>query len=536
MNAPAAVAAPAGEATGPTLGAASNFGQHWQPGMFAAARRLGVRNFRDAVYWSEVERDHRYVFDTPDTTWPDHLAADQTTSLTVNNGHKGYDGGDTPYTPDAIRAFAADAAATVQHFPRADAVEVGNEMNAQNFVSGPVRAEGLAQRPARYLAILKATYAAVKSARPDLRVLGGALHSIPVGYVRRLFALGAARYMDALAFHPYTTPPEQLDRQIAVLRQVPGLAHMPLEATEFGDPDPATAPGTLLRYYCQLALAGVTRAVWYPLNPRGDGLTPLIGADLRPTPTGRAFATAQRLMEHRAVTDAAPDPFTYACRFAPDTLVIWGAPRRITPAPGQHAFSPEGRPMQGPLTLSESDPLILTGPGKPGLGRQRVLADSYDQFAYPGGAVRDGFERYAMDGAARVPLILMPGQEAGGRPWTPYLAARGNPDVRLQADTLLPGGGGTHVWRIVQDWHAPDAQRIRAEVQLAPAKRSGDGVRLRISLGGRLLEDRVVTSALDWKSPPLSVTKGEVLSVSVGPNGNARGDVTTYRITIRRDG
>lgn len=536
LLAPTVAAAPVGGDVGPTLGAASNFGQHWQPGMFAAARRLGVRNFRDAVYWSEVEQHHRYVFDTPDTSWPDHLAAGQTTSLTVNNGHKGYDDGDTPYTPGAIQAFAADAAATLKRFPRADAVEVGNEVNAQNFVSGPVKAEGLAQRPARYLAILKATYAAVKSARPDVRVLGGALHSIPVGYVKRLFALGAAQYMDALAFHPYTTPPEQLARQIAVLRRVPGLARMPLEATEFGDPNPKTAPGTFLRYYCQMALSGVTRAVWYPLNPRGDGLTPLIGADLAPTATGRAFSAAQHLMEHRAVTDAAPDPFTYACRFAPDTLVIWGAPRRVTPVPGQRALDPEGQPLQGPLTLSEGDPLILIGPGMPVLGPQRVLADSYDQFAYPGGRVRDGFDRYMMDGATRVPLVLMPGQEAGGRPWTPYLAARGNPDVRLQADTLLPGGGGARAWRIVQDWHAPGALRVVAEVRLAPAKRSADGVRLRISLGGRLLEDRVVTAALDWKSPPVSVAKGEVLSVSVGPNGNAQGDVTTYRITIRRAG
>lgn len=152
--------------------------------------------------------------------------------------------------------------------------------------------------------------------------------------MERLFALGAGRYMDALAFHPYTTPPEQLARQIAVLRRVPGLSGMPLEATEFGDPNPATAPGTFLRYYCQMALSGVSRAVWYPLNPRGDGLTPLIGADLMPTPVGRAFATAQRLMEHRPATDAAPDPFTYGCRFGASTWLLWGAPRAVIPAPG----------------------------------------------------------------------------------------------------------------------------------------------------------------------------------------------------------
>lgn len=530
-----ALATPAAAAlTGPTLGAASNFGQHWQPGMFAAARKLGIRNFRDAVYWSEVEQNHAYVFDTPETTWPDHLAPDQTTSLTVNNGHAGYDDGKTPYTPGALKAFADDAAATVKRFARVNAIEVGNEMNAANFVSGPVKAGGLEQRPEYYLALLKATYSAVKAARPEVRVLGGALHSIPVAYVRRLFALGAARYMDALAFHPYTTRPEQLFRQIAVLRRVPGLATMPLEATEFGDPNPATAPGSLLRAYCQMALSGVTRAVWYPLNPRGDGLTPLIGRNLQPTPVGRTFATIQRLMEHRTVTDAAPDPFTYACRFAADTLVIWGAPRRLTPAPEQKAFSPEGTPLTGPLALSEDTPIILTGPGVPQLGPQQVLADSYDQFAFPGGVVRDGFDRYVMDGGTRVPLVLMPGQGANGRPWTPFLAEKGNPYVRLQPDTLLPGGGGDHPIRIVQAWHAPRKMRVAAEVKLSPARRSTDGVRLRVTLAGKVLDEAVVTTAIDWRSGPIDVAPGDVLAVSVGPNGTARGDVTDYRITIRR--
>lgn len=529
--APAAAARPF---SGPVLGAASNFGQHWQPDMFAAARRLGVKNFRDAVYWSEVEQGHRYVFDRPDTTWPDRLAADQTTSLTFNNGHKDYDGGATPYSPDAIAAFAADAAATLKRFPRADAVEVGNEVNAQNFVFGPVKLEGLARRPERYLAILKATYAAVKAARPQVRVLGGGLHSIPIGYVRRLFALGAARYMDALAFHPYTTRPEQLVRQIALLRQVPGLAEMPLEATEFGDPNPASAAGTFLRYYCQMALSGVTRAVWYPLNPRGDGLTPLIGPDLAPTPVGRAFATAQRLMEHRSVTDAAPDPFTYACRFGAATLVIWGAPRAVTLAPGQVVLDPEGAPLKGPLALSEATPMIITGPGDPVLGPQQVLADSFDQFSFAGGAVRDGFDRYVMDGERRAALMTMPGQTAGGRPWTPYLAETGNPDVRLQPARLLPGGGGDHPISIVQDWRAPAAMRVVARVRLSPAKRSADGVLLRVTLAGRAIETQVVTAAMDWTSPVLAVAPGTVLSVSVGPNGNASGDVTDYRITIRR--
>ncbi|WP_102225046.1 hypothetical protein [Acidimangrovimonas sediminis] len=519
---------------GPTLGAASNFGQHWQPKMMDAAKALGVRNFRDAVYWSEVEKGGKFAFDTPDTGWPGHLGPDAATSLTFNNGHPGYDDGKTPYTPGALAAFGHDAAETVLHFPRVTAVEVGNEMNAANFVSGKVKDDGLEKRPEHYLALLKATYTAVKAARPEVAVLGGALHSIPVGYVRKLFALGAAKYMDALAFHPYTTAPEQLARQIAVLRGVPGLETMPLEATEFGDPNPDTAAGTLLRYYCQMSLSGVSRAVWYPLNPRGDGLTPLIGPDLKPTAVGETYATIARLMEHRAATDASPDPFTYACHFDPDTLVIWGAPRSLTPAAGQTALGPGGRKLLGPIRLSRDTPVILTGPGTPDLGPQMVLADSFDQFSYSRGRVHDGFDRYVLDRGRRVPLVLMPGQDKSGRPWTPYLAEKDNPDVRLQPDTLLPGGTAARPIEIVQDWRAPSKMKVVAEVSLMPAARSADGVTLRVALNGKTLTRSDVNTPEKWQSAPLSVAPGAVLSIVVGPGKTAKGDVTHYRITIRR--
>lgn len=160
------------------------------------------------------------------------------------------------------------------------------------------------------------------------------------------------------------------------------------------------------------------------------------------------------------------------------------------------------------------------------------MADSYDQFSY--GVEADGFDRYVMDGKRRVALVAMPGQEEYSRPWTPYLAEKGNPMVRLQADTLLPGGNAGHPVAIVQDWHAPGAMKVRAKVTLEPAKRSDDGITLRITLNGKLLHEAVVTGLVTWESAPLTVAKGAVLSLSVGPNRNARGDVTRYRITLMR--
>jgi hypothetical protein len=79
--------------------------------------------------------------------------------------------------------------------------------------------------------------------------------------------------MDAMVIHPYDVRPEQLVRQIALLRrEVPTAAEMPVAVTEFGLADAQAAPAYLMKSYCQQAVAGVNLAVCYPLFPAGDGL------------------------------------------------------------------------------------------------------------------------------------------------------------------------------------------------------------------------------------------------------------------------
>lgn len=528
---------------GPELGAASNFGQAWAPEMFEAALALGVRSFRDAVYWDEVEKGGRFTFAAHSTTYPDLIAqAHATMSLTVNNGHPDYDGGATPYTPAAIAAFARDAAETVRRFPAITAVEVGNEINSANFVTGPLKAAGLKERALDYLKILTAVHDAVRAARPGVKILGGGVHSIPVGYLAPMFAAGAAAEMDALALHTYTTPPEQLVRQIALFRQLPGAADLPLEVTEFGEPDMAKAPGLLLRDYCQMALAGVERAVWYPLNPRGDGLAPLIDGK-GVTPVGRAYRQIAALMEGRPVEDVAPDPFTYACRFG-DALVIWGAPRAVRLArPDLTARDPTGAPLDpGRLALSETEPLVIVGPAPPALGRdvvlgpQQVVADSYDQFAYPGvpGQPADGFRRFAREGGRDLALETRPGQDRQGAPWTPYLAVPDTTFARLQADVLLPGTHAGAPVVIVHRFTAPADMAVTAEARLSPGAKSEDGIRFDLTLNGRPVIGQVVTSATQEVTPVLRLKAGDVLDFAVGPNGSPTGDATDYRFTVRR--
>lgn len=528
---------------GPVLGVATNFGQHWQPAILAAARQLPVRDFRDEVYWAAVEKNGVFSYDRMETRFPEMIAAESASmSLLVNNGNPGYDDGQTPHSPDAIAAFARFTAKTVARFPAITSVEVGNEFNSQDFVSGPVKADGPTARAMDDLRLLTAVHDAVKAVAPKVRILGGGVHSIPVGFLAPMFAAGAARKMDALAIHTYTTPAEQLVRQIAVLRQLPGMAEMPIDVTEFGEEKAGKAPGHLLRNYCQMALSGVERAIWYDLNPRGDGMTPLIDQAGQVTPVGRTYRMISGLMEGKAASNAAPDPFTYACRFGQGTLVIWGAPRAVRLATaGLKVLDDTGAPLApAGLQLSETDPLVITGTAPIELGRdvtlgpQRVLADSYDQYAYPGlpDQPQDPFDRYALMDGQRLPLETHGGQDRGSVPWTPYRGARGVFTARLMADVLLPSDYGPKKVAIVQSYRAPKTMRVVARIALDPRWHSKDGVAFTLALNGRPLLRKIVQQAWTETTEPIALQPGDRLSFTVDPNGNDIGDTSVYRFTL----
>src|SRR3546814_10677632 len=90
--------------------------------------------------------------------------------------------GDTPYSDRALAALGRFVAATVTRYPAVDTVEVGNEFNSANSVSVRVKSQGLAQRRAYHLTLVMCIESAVQAARPDVKVLGGATHSLTAGY------------------------------------------------------------------------------------------------------------------------------------------------------------------------------------------------------------------------------------------------------------------------------------------------------------------------------------------------------------------
>ncbi|NOX40223.1 MAG: hypothetical protein GXP05_06835 [Alphaproteobacteria bacterium] len=480
------------------------------------------------------------------TTYPTVMQAGGVSlSLIVTGKHPSYDNGQTPHSPAGVAAFARMAAELTRHFPAVRSIEIGNEFNSQDFVRGPVRDADLVLRADYYMALLKAAHSRIKAVNPDTRVIGGAVLGIPAGYLAHLFAAGAADYMDALALHPYTTPVEQLSRQISVLRQIDGAGSIPIEITEFGDSDPHTAPARLLKGHCQFALSGVTRLVWYPLSNRGDGMAPLLSDTGKLTAVGKAYRFIQaELLEHK-VRNASPDPFTYGCYYGPNKLVIWGEPREIRPGSELQVFTATGMEMMGKtINLSMDQPIVIISKTPIVIGEnltlaeQEILADSFHQYAYPrDGEIRaetDAFERFTRRRNREVPLVTHMGQTGPGTMWTPSLADPGDGFVRLTAQILRPAGSAAAPVEIVHRYRTETTQIVDVSAFFSPRPASIDGVHLVIRLNGRNLANRILTGPYHFKRAALSLEPGDMLEFSVGPNSSATGDVTDYRITLRR--
>ncbi|MCJ2188611.1 hypothetical protein [Novosphingobium beihaiensis] len=529
------------------LGASSNFSQGWNPQTAQAALGLPVPRLRDSIRWASVEKTAgHYSFDRPTTAWPAYFANSKVRiTLTLNWGNPLYDGGETPHSPRALAAFGRFAAAAVQRYPQIDTLEIGNEINGGNFVSGPVKAAGLAKRGPYHLAMVRAAAQAVRRVRPDVRVLGGSTHSLPAGFLWPLLDLPGAGAIEGLAVHPYTTPIDQLPAQIGLLRSHGPAARLPLHITEFGSQDPLRAADDLVRAYATLAALGAAEMDWYPLNERGDGLVPLVRRNGTLTGAGQAFRFVQDRLAGRRARDASPDRFTFVYKFGRRIAVVWGAQRAVSIDPATvTAFDATGAPLDPHgLSLRENRALVLIG-RKPltqdaiRLGCNPLVADSFYQFGYPApGQLRapgDGFDRFASIARHPVPFEVMPGQQRTSVPWTPYLGRSGTRALRLTADTVLPAVTGPDSAVVLRHTAARTARlHIVADFKVSP--KSTDGILVSLLRNGHTMLSRAGTApgGIDLK---LNLRKGQTVAFAISPGATPRGDTTRYRIRIFDEG
>jgi polysaccharide biosynthesis protein PslG len=208
---------------------------------------------------------------------------------------------------DALAELTEFARSVAERYPGAAAIEAWNEPNLATFWAEP--------DPERYVEALAAINEGVKSADPQMPVLGGSLSNTTrtdvsrtdfVAFLRRMYNAGAARHMDGLAFHPYPVEPlgsdaSRFNRSMAAVRR---LAREPIWVTEVGIPvggavTEAQQSATMREIYERLSRdPRVRAAVFHTLveareeagEGSGFGWLTFAGDELEPRPVYDEFA------------------------------------------------------------------------------------------------------------------------------------------------------------------------------------------------------------------------------------------------------
>lgn len=294
---------PVGVATHPWVLDAPDSAQAWQ-----AIGDMRTRVIRVDASWAAVESrqgsfDWSGLDSVVDTAARDHVRlifAVHATPSWANNGL----GPTAP--PTQVSTFAAFARALASRYRGRHIVyEIWNEENAPFGWGGTVQ-------PARYAALLEAASTAIHATDRTATVLvGGFAQSRKTGVIRAvqflhdLYALGAGKAFDGVAYHPYArgspvAPGAALVRQVPLLRAVmvhAGDADKDIWVTEFGYPITAARGAVkvaaLERGAIQYAAAHypyVAVFVIYELVDEGHGLFGLYDRSWDPRPSARMLA------------------------------------------------------------------------------------------------------------------------------------------------------------------------------------------------------------------------------------------------------
>ncbi len=393
---------------GNRFGVMTHFAQAWDTDVLPLVARAGIGQVRDEIYWKNVETAPAHYAIPPYAH--SYLAAMEheglKLQLVLSFANPLYNGGDTPYTEGADKAFAAYARYLVgQLGPRLTGVEVWNEFNG-SFCKGPC----VRDRPGTYTRLLASTYRAIKDVAPTLPVGGGAAVLAPLPWFDALAERGALSEMDAMVIHPYHDTPEGVGAWVRDLKALSAShgRNIPIWATEFshsaaGSGGRSDQARFLVREAATLLGKGTSRIVWYLLRDyaqfAGMGLLAAPDSPLgrySPFPAYAAYATLIREVGNRpARGNEVDDPRTRVYRFgdgADAVRVAWSTegPARLLIAASSSIEIVDimGRTTKpsavgGRIDLSlGADPIYLRGAvdAVREEGRPRLLADSVAQF------------------------------------------------------------------------------------------------------------------------------------------------------------
>jgi hypothetical protein len=550
------------QAVRPRFGVMTHYAHNWNVDSVPLADAVNVGFVRDELYWQAIELT-RGVYAFP-AEYDRYMAALQQREIppliVLSFANPLYDNGDTPHTDEAIAAFAKYAVAVLRHYgAQIRMVEVWNEYNG-TFCTGPATED----RAGNYTRLLRATYQAIKRARPDVTVLGGATAGVPLPYWEKLARAGALPFMDAAAVHPYrySDLPEGIEEEIVELRTL--LARFtktgpakPIWATEFGwGIRQAAAPGDLTiderdkakflaRGATLLLAAGVQRLSWYLLKDDWDPMGLISAAPpYVPKPAYTAFATFIRALDGAQFVRREPSgPNVYSYLFRRDSVevrVMWATTPATVPLKGRRPILAQdlvgaaldlGDGSGEPALKLTDAPVYIVGTQvrpvlPPLLPRERLITDAAADFS----ATQGKGWSYGSWAA--------PGQFENLTQYrvNDWRAEWGNevPFLSVTARTQHPAFSNGQARSSVRRWLSP----VSGSVRIAGAWRGltqGDGTDARIYVNGAQLfgaqvgGGNSITALFDFT---VQVEPGSTIDFALGPRNDMNYDETELRVRI----
>lgn len=546
------------------LAVVTHFAQGWSTQIIAPAELIGVQSIRDGVYWEDVEKiPGVYEFSSKRVTFPNIIHA-QNIDLTLlfASSNPLYDAGTTPHTPEAVAAFARFVLATLREYPWVRRIEIGNEFNAQNFVSGEVRDSPYTERAGYHARLVAAVDEILSQEFSDVEIIGGAMHSIPVGYAEMLVEAGAMNHLDGIAFHPYTSPPEQLASHIDMLRATMGDHHLPLYVTEFSQEfeNLNDGPGYLVKMTSVMAAEDVQMAIWYALReqPWYKGTELLDKRGLRkPAADAYDFISSEVLPQGPA-RRLPSDPFTHLYIFGESVLVAWGEPRDIELPDSVEWYDARGRkldPVNGPRRLDRDMPLVaissrpLSPETEVVMGPQALLGDSFFQFdprLGQDGTVLAEWRAEGTDGGSSwtylmadgngntSPLATMPGGERQDEAWRPYVGHPYRRPLSISENSVVPvifgeGANPEASYSIIERFH-PAAESLAVICgRWQVSDTSSDGISIQIINNGDSIFSTNGGGETEVRLDGINLTPNGSVDFIVGSNINSDGGDSTER-------
>lgn len=369
------------------LGVQTHFQQKWPKSLIDRAQELNSPAVRDEIGWSDVEKSRGvYDFSSVDPYMTRLIENGLKPLIVFTDGNEFYDDGKTPNTKAGLMGLAAYVSAVVSHYGVGNvAIEIGNEVNSDDFVDGQ-----FAQNKPAYLAsTARAVRDRLSNDHPDAQFMCAGLNTIAIGFYREFFRRGGLQACDAISVHPYRDNPDTLIVELERLKElmVEFGGEKPIYVTEFGKwfEDQNEAPNYMVKMVTQMAAFGVVEAYWYALIDEqwwpNMGLLDKDG--VTPKPASESFRLLQtRLLPLGRPTLLSGIPTVRLFEFGSGgtAFVAWGSGGDLQVHGEAEFFDTRGQKIPPVTQLSDAPVIVLGENIKVSVEQKNQIADTKYQY------------------------------------------------------------------------------------------------------------------------------------------------------------